>query len=46
MAWSPKRCIVLSFILALFASPSYHWRPEIDLSNSVVFSTLFADGAH
>jgi hypothetical protein len=38
--------VVLSLILALFTSRSYHWRPAIDASNSFVFSTLFADGAH
>ena len=38
--------VVLTLIMALFARHSFRWRPDIDASDSFVFSTLFADGAH
>jgi hypothetical protein len=37
---------VLSLIIAFLAGRSYHWRPDIDVSSPVLFSTLFADGGH
>jgi hypothetical protein len=37
---------MLAFFMALIAGRSYRWRPDIDTSNSFVFTTLFADGGH
>jgi hypothetical protein len=38
--------LMLAFFMALIAGRSYRWRPDIDVSNSFVFTTLFADGGH
>jgi hypothetical protein len=37
---------MLAFFMALIAGRSYRWSPDIDTSNSFVFTTLFADGGH
>jgi hypothetical protein len=39
-------CPMLAFIMMLVSGPAYQWRPDIDLSDSFVLSTLFADGGH
>jgi hypothetical protein len=44
--FAKRGVVVLALILALFAGRSYSWRPDIDVTNSFVFSTLFADGGH
>jgi hypothetical protein len=37
---------MLAFIMMLVSGPAYQWRPDIDVSDSFVVSTLFADGGH
>jgi hypothetical protein len=37
---------MLAFLISLICGRSYHWRPDLDVSDPVVLSTLFADGAH
>jgi hypothetical protein len=37
---------MLAFIMMLINGPAYQWRPDIDVRDSFVLSTLFADGAH
>lgn len=38
--------LMLALIISLVAGRSYRWQPELDLSDSLVLSTLFADGGH
>jgi len=38
--------IMLAFIMMLVSGHAYQWRPEIDVSDPFVLSTLFADGGH
>jgi hypothetical protein len=37
---------MLALIMTLIRGRSFHWRPDIDVSDPFVLSTLFADGAH
>jgi hypothetical protein len=37
---------MLAFLISLIWGTSYRWRPDIDVSDPFVLSTLFADGAH
>jgi hypothetical protein len=37
---------MLAFVMMLIRGPAYQWRPDIDVSDSFVLSTLFADGGH
>jgi hypothetical protein len=38
--------LMLAFLISLIAGRSYRWQPDIDVRDSFVFSTLFADGGH
>jgi len=38
--------VMLALIMMLVSGHAYQWRPEIDVSDPFVLSTLFADGAH
>jgi hypothetical protein len=37
---------MLALIMMLVHGRAYQWRPDIDVSDSFVLSTLFADGGH
>jgi len=37
---------MLALLITLIAGRTYRWQPAIDVSDSFVLSTLFADGAH
>jgi hypothetical protein len=37
---------MLAFLISVFSGRTFHWRPELDVSDPFVLSTLFADGAH
>jgi len=37
---------MLAFFISVFSGRAYHWRPDLDVSDPFVLSTLFADGAH
>jgi hypothetical protein len=38
--------VMLALIMSLLAGRSYRWQPDLDVSDSFVLSTLFADGGH
>jgi hypothetical protein len=38
--------LMLALIMSLIAGRSFRWQPDIDVSDSFVLSTLFADGGH
>ena len=38
--------VMLALIMSLLAGRTYRWQPELDVSDSFVLSTLFADGGH
>jgi hypothetical protein len=37
---------MLALLMSLILGRAYRWRPDIDISDSFVVSTLFADGGH
>jgi len=36
---------MLAFVISLLRGCSFHWRPDLDVSDPFILSTLFADGA-